>query len=148
MQFDFPGFILIFSMTVLIALLDLVSKGSVCLPDLSKTREIDLGGFCSAAGDALRGRGGRFYWSCNVILHTSVLPLNWPFHLCCNKLRVAEPHFSLWCSTSLSKKDAHDLPSLLNHIYCLGFVFWFCCGWLRFWVFFVGICLYSLKELR
>lgn len=59
MQFDFPEFILIISITVLMTLLGLVSKNSVCLPDLSswcKTQEIDLGGLCSTAGDALRGR--------------------------------------------------------------------------------------------
>lgn len=58
------------------------------------------------------GGRGRFYWSSNVIPHTYVLPLNWSFHLHCNNLRVAEPRFSLWYNTSLSKKDAHDLPSL------------------------------------
>lgn len=58
LQFDFPGFILIFSITALITLLDLVNR-TQCVSQISaadaKLKTLILV-VCAALQDALRGR--------------------------------------------------------------------------------------------
>lgn len=129
MQFYFLGFILIFSIALLIILLDLMSKNSACLPRFQQSMQNsrNWSWWFSVALQAIhRGR-----WR-EILLILSCHP---PYFYPPTELTISSPlQLSMSCRAStspcanLSNKDAHD-PTLLTHVCSLALQLHVVAGW-------------------